>query len=53
MMQSEQVRTEQVNLKLTPEELARLERLAAAEEVSPQQFIRQLILAADRAKAKK
>jgi len=37
------LRTEQINLKLTTEELERLKRLAAAEEITPQAMLRALL----------
>jgi hypothetical protein len=40
---SEVLRTQQINLKLTEEELARLERLAAHYALSPQSVLRMLL----------
>jgi hypothetical protein len=42
-MQAVVLRTEQVNLKLTPDELARLDRLAAHYAISPQSVLRMLL----------
>ena len=42
-MQTDVLRTEQINLKLTAEELARLERLSDQYAISPQSVLRMLL----------
>jgi len=42
-MQTDVLRTEQINLKLTTDELARLERLATHYAISPQSVLRMLL----------
>ena len=42
-MQAEVLRTEQINLRLTGEEVARLEKLAAHYAISPQSVLRMLL----------
>ena len=42
-MKVDVLRTEQINLKLTPDELARLERLAQHYAITPQSMLRMLL----------